>query len=153
MARQCPGNALFCTDQAETAETQPQAGVMQAGVIEGRYVKGIVLDTGCSRTLVKKTLIDDKKMLEGKTVSVRCAHGDTVTYPLARVTMAIKGHTIEVIAGVAEALPAPTLLGTDVPELAVLLEGRALGPQTGDEEEQDGLLTMTRSQARKLPGG
>ena len=125
MARQCPGNALVCTDRAE--QSQPVTGATEAGVIEGWYVKNIVLDTGCSRTLVKKELVDVKKMLPGQMVSVRCAHGDAVQYPLATLSMDVKGHPIQVVAAVSETLPAAALLGTDVPELVQLLEGRSLG--------------------------
>ena len=36
----------------------------------------IVLDTGCSRTMVRQDLVAEEKLLEGEAVTIRCAHGD-----------------------------------------------------------------------------
>ena len=52
------------------------------GVVEGQLVNDIVLDTGCSR---RSDLLREKDFSQGETVTVQCAHGDVVTYPLARV--------------------------------------------------------------------
>ena len=76
---------------------------------------------------MKKELVDVKKMLPGQMVSVRCAHGDAVQYLLATLSMDVKGHPIQLVPAVSETLPAAALLGTDVPELVQLLEGRSLG--------------------------
>ena len=108
-------------------------------------MKNIILDTGCSGTMVKKELVEKKKTLPGQMVSVRCAHGDAVQYPLATVSMDVKGHPIQVVEAVSETLPAAALLDTDVSELVQLLEGRSLGPR----KEEEGFLATTRSQARR----
>lgn len=55
------------------------------GIVEGPGVSNILLDTGCSRTLVQKDLVPKEKLLDGAVVPIRCAHGDTVLYPLAKV--------------------------------------------------------------------
>ena len=54
------------------------------GVVEGQLVNDIVLDTGCSscRTLVRSDLLREKDFNQRETVTVQCAHGDVVTYPL-----------------------------------------------------------------------
>ena len=80
-------------------------------------MESIVLDTGCSRTLVRSNLIPQDKVLEGEVVAIRCAHGDTVLYPLALVHLEINGQHIDVEAALSDTLPMPVLLGTDVPQL------------------------------------
>ena len=39
---------------------------MRSGTVEGKYVKNILLDTGCSRTLVHQKLVPEEVFLEGK---------------------------------------------------------------------------------------
>ena len=86
-------------------------------------MKDIVLDTGCSRTVVRRELVPKNKILEGAAVTIRCAHGDTVRYPLARVNIEVQGRRVTVEAAVSTTLPASVLLGTDVQELTTLLGG------------------------------
>ena len=43
----------------------------------GKPVDNILLDTGCSRTLVHQSLVPKEKLLEGEAVAIRCAHGDS----------------------------------------------------------------------------
>ena len=143
VSTRCPSNALFCGAQGRRPQEQ---GVRRHGVVEGRYVGDILLDTGCSRTLVRKDLVPDKKMREGDVVTIRCAHGDTVLYPLAEVQMEVSGRRIQVEAAVSDTLPMSVLLGTDVAELSELLGSETLkGPQQKDEA----LVVMTRAQAKK----
>lgn len=54
-----------------------------------------------------------EKMTGGQ-VSIRCAHGDVVSYALVDVSMRIEGKKIQVQAGLAPNLPVPVLLGTDL---------------------------------------
>ena len=56
----------------------------------------ILLNTGCSKTLVRKELIQKKKVLEGEAVTIQCAHGDTVLYPVAKVQMSVDGKVVDV---------------------------------------------------------
>ena len=123
-----------------------EPGITRGGVVEGRFVTDILLDTGCSRTLVKKDLVPPGKIREGEAVTIRCAHGDTVLYPLAEVDMELQGMKIKVEAAVSPNLPASVLLGTDVPVLkellgdSIKLEGR---------REEVVLVTVTRAQKKK----
>ena len=103
------------------------------------FVDEVVLDTGCACTIVHRDFMPGEKMVPGSTVQLRCAHGDTFTYPLAAVTLEIDGLTLPVTAAVAERLPVSALLGTDVPELRKLINQHAL-PQAE-------ALVMTRAQA------
>ena len=41
---------------------QAQPGVVKPGMVEGHAVDNILLDTGCSRTLVHRKLVPDRKM-------------------------------------------------------------------------------------------
>ena len=88
--------------------------------MEGQEVPEIVLDTGCKRTMVRQELVPPEKILEGDVATIRCAHGDTVLYPLANIQMEVNGIPIEVEAAVSTTLPVPVLLGEDVPELKQL---------------------------------
>ena len=83
------------------------------GTVEGCHVNSILLDTGCSRTMVRRQLVPQDKFLEGKWVSIRCVHGDTVLYPLADVQFVVEGIPVKVEAAVAESLPVEVILGTD----------------------------------------
>ena len=80
----CPSNALFCREQVKPSR-HIQSELRKHGVVEGRHADNILLDTGCSRTLVRKELVPEEKILDGEAVAIRCAHGDTVLYPLAQV--------------------------------------------------------------------
>ena len=91
--------------------------------------------------MVRKDLVPEEKILEGEAVAIRCAHGDTVLYPLAQVEVTVDDQTIGIKAAVAGSLPMDVLLGTDVPELGELL-GLNLQPSNV-------LATTTRSQAKK----
>eukprot|EP00731_Ephydatia_muelleri_P006689 Em0003g937a len=48
---------------------------------EGKYVQDILLDTGCSKTLVHQKLVPKGKVLP---TTIQCAHGDKVLYPVAQ---------------------------------------------------------------------
>lgn len=121
ISRKCPNNAaLFCQTRRRPGVRTPATmrGMSREGEVEGQPVSDILLDTGCSQTLVRSDLVPDKKLVEGDAVTIRCAHGDTVLYPIAKVGMVVDGmHLQEVEAAVSDTLPVSVLLGTDVPEL------------------------------------
>ena len=97
--------------------------------MEGPQVRGILLDTGCSRTLVQQDLVPHREKMDGR-VSIRCAHGNVVSYALASISMKIGGQDIQVRAGISPNLPVPVLLGTDGPELVTLLQSQNDGGVT-----------------------
>ena len=140
----CPTDALFCGGRRSHLQEQ---GVRRHGVVEGQYVRDVVLDTGCSRTLVREDLVPSQKMQEGEAVTIRCAHGDTVLYPLAEVKMEIDGRQIQVEAAVSNTLPVSVLLGTDVAELGELLGGGVLEKVRGQKD--DAWVVTTRAQAKR----
>ena len=71
-------------------------GLHVSGKVNGIPIKPVILDTGCSRTLARSDLVSQNNQLEGEVVAIRCAHEDTVLYPLAKVHLEINGHNIDV---------------------------------------------------------
>ena len=85
-------------------------------------MQDILLDTGCSKTLVHQKLVPEGKVLPGETTTIHCVQGDTVLYPVARLNLDVEGVPVAIKAAVAKNLPVSVLLGTDVSEL-----GKKLG--------------------------
>ena len=134
--KDCPEKGLFCGEAG-------QSGIYRKGVFEGKSVSDILLNTGCSRTMILKDLVPASRYLEGDAVTIRCAHGDITLYPLADIRMEVDGLSIQVEAAVSDKLPAGVLLGTDVPALHTLLGTKPLPAKTHD------VLVVTRAQARR----
>ena len=82
ISRNCPERrALLWREEANNRKGSGarQNGICLLGTVEGQKTK-ILLDTGCSRTMVSNRLVPLENYLEGKGVSVRCAHGDINFY-------------------------------------------------------------------------
>ena len=108
ISTRCPAKpALLCRSLSMNKK------LYKVGMVEGVCVEGIFLDTGCGQTLVRKGLVPKEKLLS-ETVELGCVHGDKVSYPLAMVNMELDGKKFQVKAGVADNLPVPVLMGTDV---------------------------------------
>ena len=122
------------------------SGLYRSGTVDGK-VKDILLDTGCTRTLVHQKLIPREKKTSGEVI-IRCAHGDEVSYPLAQVEIAVGGQVLAVEAGVSRTLPVSVLLGTDVPQLVNLLSGEK-GVEAGEGMPDEALAVTTRAQTRR----
>ena len=90
------------------------------GLVEGKRTD-ILLDTGASRTLVHKELVPENKINEDEKIKVKCAHGDSIVYPTAIITIEIDGQKHEVKTGVSPTLPLPVLLGRDIGNLLELV--------------------------------
>ena len=139
IAMQCPSKALFCGERLGGANTC-------RGKVEGSEVTDTLLDTGCSRTMVRSSLVPEERSLEGQAVTIQCAHGDVALYPLAQVELEVGGAKFQVQAAVSDKLPVSVLLGTDVPELGKLLLANPSVVQTSGMEEA---LVMTRAQVKE----
>ena len=61
------GNA---TVKMQQTKRNTMSGVAKSGVVEGKFVQKILLDTGCSRTLIRKDLVPPKKILQGEVVAI-----------------------------------------------------------------------------------
>ena len=129
-----------------SASIAGEVSVTRHGVVEGTDVHDIILDTGCSRTLIPQDLVPADKRIAGEAVTLRCAHGDTVLYPLADVNVSVGGVAFVVRAALSETLPVSVLLGTDVPQLGRLLSINPLTVHTDDIGEA---MVVTRAQAQE----
>ena len=69
-----------------------------------------MLDTGCSRTTVHSDLVSEGQIRERESAVVRCAHGDTVMYPMADICVELDGCTIDTVVAVSDTLPMDVLL-------------------------------------------
>ena len=84
-------------------------------------------------------------MVDGE-VAIRCAHGNTIVYPLADVEIKIEGQCLTVQAGVSDTLPVSVLLGRVVPERLPLV---STGEDVLGGETDDVLVVITWAQAKK----
>ena len=145
-ALKCPSAALFCgSSQIRPAILRGgllKRDVYKSGIVEGRSVERVVLDIGCSQSMVHKDLVPQDKIVEGDSVAIRCAHRDMVLYPLTKIELEVDGQPISIEAAVSGTLPVDVLLGTDVPELTQLLGGTTLGKLRGDA-----MVVMTHARA------
>ena len=91
VSRNCPERrALLWREKSENGTKEAAwKDVCLPGTVEGSKTK-ILLDTGCSRTMVSSRLVPLEKYVNGKGVSVRCAHRDIYFYPLAQVEIGVK---------------------------------------------------------------
>ena len=130
---ECPGNVVCCREQVRE-ESKEGRSSYRKGKVNHKSVDDIILDTGCSRTMVKRELIFEDD-LTGEATTIRCAHGDTVLYPLATVRISVGNYSVEVEAAASTTLPVSALTGTDIPRLNELLRG-----------EDTSMAGITRSQ-------
>ena len=107
----------------------------------------ILLDTGCSRTMVRRNLVAMEKIIVGRVATITCAHGDTKLHPLALVEVELDGSHIQVEAALSEELPVSVLLGTDVPELTHLISGTGSSINLVSQEQV--MVVMTRAKAKQ----
>ena len=118
--------------------------VNRRGTIDGRPVDDIILDTGCSRTMVRQDLLPPHYQTTGTSVQIRCVHGDVTTYPLAKVHLEIGGVGVEAIAAVSRTLPVSALVGTDIPQL-----GPLINTSPNPNAANHWALVVTRAQAKR----
>ena len=117
LAWQC-NSSMLCQDHV----THDQ-GVCRTGKVEGKLVADIILDTGCTKSLVRSDLVPTEAVTgSSQAVTIRCAHGDTVLYPLATISVEVDGLCFSVCAAVSDTLPVSLLLGTDISALGNLLQ-------------------------------
>ena len=147
ISTKCPSSAMFCKLEQQSPVCQSGSkttSVCRSGQVEGIHVDQIVLDTGCSRTMVRQDLVPRNKLIEGDAVTIRCAHGDTVLYPVAQLELLVDGVPVCVEAAVSKSLPVQVLLGTDVPELHQLL-----GDSIMSRQVENSMMVVTHTQAMR----
>ena len=143
MSMKCPSKALTCLElSAHPVWHRSKDGPTCSGTVEGQATEDILLDTGCSRTMVRTDLVVPSSVSSTQQVVIRCAHGEAVSYPTALVNMEIEGLQVCVEAAVCKSLPVSVLLGTDVPELFTLLSRVR-------SQEDLGMAVVTRSKFKQ----
>ena len=149
IAVNCPSKTtLYCDRGDASGRRDSPDEVYRSGTVNGTPVQDLLLDTGAARTLVRSNLVPPNCLVNGE-VTIRCAHGDTVIYPLAEARICVGGRELTVLAAVSDTLPVSMLLGRDVPELMALLgkePTKETKPQT-DPIDHDVLAVTTRAQA------
>ena len=124
--------------------------VLREGVVNGFLVDDLLLDTGCSKTIVQRDLVGEEQWLEQESTIIQCAYGDAIAYPLAAMELEIQGKPVLVNAAVSDTLPQSVLVGTDVPGMLEMLQMRQ-STKEGKKLLQKALAVMTRSCARGQP--
>ena len=76
---ECPNNAFCCEDQSRERRQENERGSYRTGRDNNQLVHDVLLDTGASRTMVRKELVSEDD-LTGEETTIRCAHGDVVLY-------------------------------------------------------------------------
>ena len=147
----CPQKAMFSSErkvqcgmisEVRRSPFVNRVTVVRPGIVEGEAVGDILVDSGCTRTMVHQKLVPESKIKEGEAVAMQCVHGDTVVYPVAEVTLEMEGQLFEVEAAVSDTLPLSVCLGTDVPEWASMLAAAQ------DEGAERAFMVSTRAQRR-----
>ena len=77
---------------------------------------------------------------------VRCAHGDILVYPLAKVEIEIAGERCLVEAGVVDKLPVSVLLGWDTPQLEDLLRATL---EDNTQQTEESMAVVIRAQKKQ----
>ncbi len=94
IAVNCPGaKAMFC-DATQRRKRRSYLRSVQPRLVEGVAVSDNMLDTGSNKTLVKRDLVPAQKLVEGE-IPIRCAHGDIITYPIAKIEIEMGGDTTQ----------------------------------------------------------
>ena len=136
----CPDKAGFCGLNGRGES------MTRCGCVQGVEVTDILLDTGCTQTMVRGDLVSQDQLIEGEAATIRCVYGDNVLYSLADVTINLEGFNLTVRAAVSKTFPMSVLLGTDVPQLGALVHGN---PARIHSQGVEHALITTRAQARK----
>ena len=127
----------------------PSAAPDRTETVNGKLVHDIILDTGASKTIIRKELVPKGKMLD-RCVEIKCAHGDETTYPFADVKVCIDGKEYYIKAAVSDRLPVSVLLGRDVPQLVNIgddaTEAARMVRKGG---ARDAMAITTRAQAKE----
>ena len=102
-----------CQEVAWNKESQKY---LRLGTLNGRSFQ-MLIDTGCTNTMVSARYIDPNTLDRSNTVEIFCVHGDKVCYPTAEVNFRLGQWSQCSRVVVAPDIPVPVLLGTDIYKL------------------------------------
>ena len=129
IALRCPENKesqemgqekTYFSGHAEALNDNKPVEYCAQGKVEGQLTE-LLLDTGCSKTMININLVPAEKIDKGKMISMQCAHGDMKQYPTAVLDIEINDKKYKVDAAVVDGLPRPVLLGRDVKDLVAMI--------------------------------
>ncbi|KYO40987.1 hypothetical protein Y1Q_0013733 [Alligator mississippiensis] len=83
----------------------------------GDTIIPMVVDTGCSQSMIWADLMPTQLGSPKTPVSMVCIHGDSYTYECRRLWLSLMGRTEEIAVRLAETLPCPMLLEVNWPHL------------------------------------
>lgn len=112
-------------------------------LLNGKPLPALV-DTGCAHTLVEAKYVPRDSWREEETVTVCCVHGDSTKLPTAEVYIEVHNQPYLMKFGVAQRLPYPILLGTDLPVLVDLVQETWCGVVTRAQARQQVQDTPTQ---------
>lgn len=104
--------------------------------VNGKALKALI-DSGSDQTLVHRQYVPSNVVCTRETIPVCCVHGDKISYPTADVYIEVQGQPYLLKIGVADNLPFPVVLGSDLPVLFDLLN-----------QPQSCNVAVTRAQAK-----
>ena len=110
----------------------------------------MIVDTGCSRTTIRKDLASPSKV-QGNTRDSQITNGKWINCKLAEVELEIEGEKYSTKVAVAECLAVPVLLGRDLPidqMIAQRLSDEELREILQKRQEQQFVVT-TRARAQR----
>ena len=110
----------YFSGHAETLNDNKPVEYHAQGKVEGQLTE-LLLDTGCSKTMIDANLVPAEKINEGRMMSMQCAHGDMKQHPTAVVEIEINDTKYTVEAAVVDGLPRPVLLGTGIKDLVAMI--------------------------------
>ena len=126
--------ALF-NQSGEEGQSTTETSYVQSGSLDGKPVT-ILVDTGSRISVVRADLVEESKCTEG-TAALECVHGDSISYPTARVALDINGWSKELSAAVVPKLPVDVLISW--------ADYMSVGKPSGTTS----LAVVTRSQRKK----
>lgn len=75
----------------------------------------VVVDTGCTQTMLRADLVPPQAGEEEMPMSMVCIHGNTYTYQRKYLRLTVMGRMEELVVGLAETLSCLMLLDVDWP--------------------------------------
>ena len=131
-SKQCPSKALFCGNRNKPRGAV-EGTVLRQGVVNGFLVDDLLLDTGCSKTIVRRDLVGEEQWLKGESTIIQCVHEYAFAYLLATIELEIQEKPALVNTGVSDTFPQSVLVGTDIPGLLEMLPTKS-GTEDKNEE-------------------
>lgn len=121
-----PKTASLCYVPQPVQHTTPKQDFepVVTVLLNGKPLPTLV-DTGCAHSLVEAKYVPRDSWTQEETVTVCCVHGDSNNLPTAEVYIEVHNQPYLMKVGIAQSLPYPILLGTDLPVLVDLVQETA----------------------------